>query len=82
MVNHVDRKCNEIIFKKCVSPRCSHCTVNPVVSKKAWEYLTSIDFNWPNPMKSEDRVDHYMTYIEMQQKNYTNYLTGKESIII
>ena len=33
MCNHIDRKSNEVIFRKCVNPRCKHCQGSPVISK-------------------------------------------------
>ena len=45
---HMGRKSNEIIFMKCVEPRCPHCKDRPIISKNAWSYMLEREFKWAN----------------------------------
>lgn len=65
MLDHVDRKSHELIFMKCVKPRCLHCSTNPIISNQAWEFLKDSDFIWFNPVESGRHEGHFMTFLEM-----------------
>ena len=65
LFKHIDRKSNEVIFCKCVDPRCSHCTKHPIMSTQTWQFLSERGFNWFNPKPSMETPDHYLTFIEM-----------------
>ena len=77
MIKHVERrKSYEIIFKKCVNPRCSHCVDKPVISTVAWGYLREHDFKFPNPVPSINHQGHYQTFLEVEQLNSEFVKTG------
>ena len=67
MFKHLERKSNEVIFRKCPDPRCSYCVENPPKQSPAWNYLAERDFKWPNPVPSTDYPEHYMTFMEIEQ---------------
>ena len=62
MIKHVERKSHEIIFKKCVNPRCSHCADNPVILTVAWDYLRERDFKFPNAVPSINHQEHFLKW--------------------
>ena len=76
MLAHCDRKSHEVIFKKCVRPRCNHCTSSPVIATNAWSYLKEREFKWANPVESVSNPEHYKTFIEMEDVEVENMLTG------
>ena len=76
VANHIDRKSNEIIFTKCIYPRCKHCFSNPIISKKAWEDIKERNFKWPNPILSQQFPDHYKTFIEIDTLDESNIITS------
>jgi len=76
MLKHIERKSNEIIFRKCNNPNCRHCLNHPIVSKKSWEYLHSKNFKWPNPTESESFPGHYKTYLEVDEIDEEFLTTG------
>ena len=67
LFNHLEKKSNEIIFRKCSRPACSHCVENPIIAVKAWEELERCDFKWPNPVSSDEFLGHFKTYREIMQ---------------
>lgn len=75
-MKHMDRKSNEIIFRKCNDPRCTHCSKRPVISTKAWNFLKERDFKWPNPIPSIKYPGHYMTFLEVEQITNEELVTG------
>ena len=72
----MDRKSNEIIFRKCADPRCLHCSKRPVIAKEAWDYLKERDFKWANPVPSLNYPNHYITFVEVSQLDKDFLLTG------
>ena len=66
MLKHADRKSNELIFMKCVNPRCKHCSENPIIATTAWEDLKKNDFKWYNPMayfgKRTNKQEHFLNF--------------------
>ena len=52
MFAHMERKSNELIFRKCVDPRCKYCPTQPVKCIKLCNYLEERDFKWSNPLPS------------------------------
>ena len=76
MIKHVERKSHEIIFKKCVNPRCSHCADKPVILTVAWGYLRERDFKFLNPVPSINHQGHYQTFLEVEQNNSEFIKTG------
>ena len=76
MRKHIDRKSNEVVFRKCVDPSCSYCTEHPIISTKAWDYLKERDFKWPNPTTSLTCPVHYKTYLEIDELDAQHYQTG------
>lgn len=75
MIKHIERKSNEVIFKKCSNPRCGHCNSRPIISQKSWQYLQERDFKWPNPVSSLENPGHYKTFMEISDVD--DYLTGE-----
>jgi len=75
-MKHVDRKSNEVIFRKCVDPRCSHCSERPIISRKAWDFLKERDFKWSNPIASLMNPGHYMTFSEVELLDNDELKTG------
>ena len=80
MIKHVERKSHEIIFKKCVNPRCIHCADKPVISTVAWGYLRERDFKFPNPVPSINHQGHYQTFLEVEQLSSESIKTGNSFI--
>ena len=77
MIKHVEkRKSYEIIFKKCVNRRCSHCVDKPVISTVAWGNLREHDFKFPNSVPSINHQGHYQTFLEGEQLNSEFVKTG------
>ena len=76
MIKHVERKSHEIIFKKGVNLRCSHCADKPVISTVAWVYLRERDFRFPNQVPSINHQVHYQTFLEVEQLNTEFIKTG------
>ena len=76
MRKHIDRKSNEVVFRKCVDPSCSYCTEHSIISTKAWDYLKERDFKWPNPTPSLTCPGHYKTYLEIDKLDAEHYQTG------
>ena len=77
MLKHADRKSNELIFMKCVNPRCKHCSENPIIATTAWEDLKKNDFKWYNPMASTKFPGHYMTFLESLEVDTQLHKTGE-----
>lgn len=77
MFSHMERKSNELIFRKCPEPRCNYCPENPVKALQLWNYLRDQDFKWPNPMPSPQHPGHYMTYMELENIDKNSLKTGK-----
>ena len=78
ILKHLDRKSNELIYRKCTDPRCDHCSSNPILSKKS--FLKMSDFKWPNPKPSSMHDNHYMTFMEMSNLECDEYLTGNQGL--
>ena len=76
MLDHMERKSNELIFRKCIEPRCTHCSSNPVKAVKAWEYLKNRDFKWANPVPSTKYPGHFMTFLEIEELDTVYLKTG------
>ena len=76
MCKHMDRKSNEVVFRKCVDPSCSHCTEHQIISTKAWDYLKERDFIWPNPTPSLTCPVHYKNYLEIDELDAQHCQTG------
>ena len=68
MVKHLDRRRNELIFRKCDDPLCSHCVSNPVHATAAFEFLRRRNFCVSEPEKSKNHPEHYSTFLEMCEK--------------
>ena len=76
MCKHIDRKTNEVVFRKCVDLSCLHCTEHPNISTKAWDYLKERHFKWPNPTSSLTCPGHFKTYLEIDELDAQHYQTG------
>ena len=76
MIKQVERKSHEMIFKKCVNPRCSHRADKMVILSVAWDYLRVCDFKFPNPVPSINHKGHYQTFLEVEQLNSEFMKTG------
>ena len=76
MAKHLERKSNEIVFKRCANPRCKHCVDKPIVSVKAWNYLKERNFKWSNPVSSSTHPGHYQTFAETEQLDPQFIKTG------
>lgn len=76
MAKHIDRKSNEVIFRKCSEPRCYHCSTHPIIAKEAWGFLKDRDFKLPNPIPSLDHPGHYMTFKEVELMDNSELKTG------
>ena len=77
MMKHIDRKSNEVIFRKFVDPRCDHCSSSPIISTEAWNYLKEREFKWPNPIPSTaDHPGHFKTFIEIDKLDSESITTG------
>ena len=73
---HMERKSNEIIFRKCVEPRCPHCIDCPIISKNAWSYMLEREFKWANPVESMEYPGHYQTFCEIENLDSDAIQTG------
>ena len=73
---HMERKSNEIIFMKCVEPRCPHCIDCPIISKNAWSYILEREFKWANPIESMEYPGHYQTFCEIENLDSDSIQTG------
>ena len=81
MIKHVEkRKSYEIIFKKCVNRRCSHCVDKPVISTVAWGNLREHDFKFPNSVPSINHQGHYQTFLEVEQLSSESIKTGNSFV--
>lgn len=80
MLAHMERKSHELIFRKCIDPKCDYCSTHPIVARNAWTSLKEDGFRWPNPQTSNEHPGHFMTYIELTQQDAQFYLTGDEGI--
>ena len=76
MCKHIDQKSNEVVFRKCVDPPCSHCTEHLIISTKSWDYLKKRDFKWPNPTPNLPCPCHYKTYLVIDELDAQHYRTG------
>ena len=74
--NHMERKSNEIIFMKCLEPRCPHCKDRPIISKNAWSYMLEKEFKWDNPVESMEFPGHYQTFCESENLDSDAIQTG------
>jgi len=79
-MKHMERKSNEVIFKKCVDPRCDHCSSRPIISTAAWDFIKERDFVWPNPIPSPTYENHYMTFLEMCEIGNEFLITGNAGL--
>ena len=78
MLKHVDRKSNELIYMKCVNPRCNHCSQNLIIATDAWEDLKEIEFKWHNPAVSTKFPGHYiLTSLESLEVGKEMHKAGK-----
>ena len=77
MLEHADRKSNELIFMKYVNPRCKHCSENPIIATIAWEDLKKNDFKWYNLMVSTKFPGHYMAFSESLEVDIQLHKTGE-----
>ena len=73
---HMGRKSNEIIFMKCVEPRCPHYKDRPIISKNAWSYVLEREFKSANPVESMEFRDHYQTFCEIENLDSDAIQTG------
>ena len=80
LFDHLEKKSNEIIFRKCVRPSCKHCTENPIIATKAWEELQQSGFKWPNPVESENFPGHFKTYREIIESPSSDFIVGDEGL--
>lgn len=69
LLNHVDRKNNELVFMKCSDGSCDHCTLHPVRAKKLFKFLNGNKMLLFNPMESDQHPGHYYTFLEMCKKS-------------
>ena len=80
LFKHIHRKWNELIFSKCVDPRCFHCSERPIMSKETWEFLKEREFKWANSKSSVEHPEHYLTFIEMCDIGNEYLLTGDDGM--
>ena len=73
---HVDRKSNELIYLKCVDPRCEYCTSNPNKAVDAWKYLKEREFKWPNQEPLTSHTGHFQTFMEVERIDKDFISTG------
>ena len=59
MVKHMVWRKNELIFRKCEDPLCSHCSSKPVCTTTAFEFLKRRKFIMFEPQESEQHSGHY-----------------------
>lgn len=69
LLNHVDRKNNELVFMKCSDGSCDHCTLHPVRAKKLFKFLNGNKMLLFNPTESDQHPGHYYTFLEMCKKS-------------
>ena len=62
---HMERKTCELIFRKCVEPRCIYCLKHAVRALNTWQYIKERDFKWANPLPSLHYSGHFMTFVEI-----------------
>ena len=68
MLKHMDRRKNEVTFRKCDDPLCQHCSSNPVHATAVFEFLRRKKYILFEPLKSEKHPDHYCTFLELCEK--------------
>ena len=77
MLKHVPRKSNELIYMKCLNPRCNHCSKNPIITTDTWEDLKKNEFKWHNLVASTKFPGHYMTFLESLEVGKEMHKTSK-----
>ena len=80
MLKHMERKSNELVFRKCQDLICHHCTKNPVKATEFWNYLEKRHFKLPNPLQSQHHPGHYMTFLEIEEKPHDDICTGDDGL--
>jgi hypothetical protein len=65
LLKHCDRRRNELIFMKCTSPSCLHCSSKPIVAVEAMKFIRENGGTLFSPLKSTQHPDHYHTFLEM-----------------
>ena len=70
LVQHVDRRHNEITFAKCQffgEVLCDYCAENPPQANKALDLLKKSNGSLFEPTPSPDLENHYLTYLQMRE---------------
>ena len=70
LVQHVDRRHNEITFAKCQffgEVLCDYCAENPPQANKALDLLKKSSGILFEPTPSPDLENHYLTYLQMRE---------------
>ena len=65
MLQHIDRRHNELIFSKCSKADCSHCTSHPVRATDSYTFLQRRNKIMFNPQPSKNCQEHYSTFLDM-----------------
>ena len=68
MLKHMDRRKNEVTFRKCDDPLCQHCSSKPVHATAVFEFLRRKKYVLFEPLKSEKHPNHYCTFLGLYEK--------------
>ena len=64
ILQHCNKRRNELIFMKCTSADCAHCLTHPVQNVAAMDLLRQRKGQFLSPMESPTHPGHSLTYIE------------------
>ena len=76
MMKHLDRRKNELTFRKCDDPLCLHCVSKPVRATAALGFLQGRKFCMFEPQKSKKHPGHYSTFLEMCEEEPDDLLSN------
>ena len=65
MIDHMDRRKNELVFMKCEQSNCSHCQHSPFQAQDTFQFLKKWNMALFTPQTSTSHPGHYKTFIEM-----------------
>ena len=79
LLSHVCRHHNELIFMKCESGSCNHCTQHPVRATDAFS-LIQHETNMFYPLSSTQHPSHFCTFLEMCNKKVNELPTADQHL--
>ena len=80
LLSHVRRHHNEIIFLKCESSTCEHCSKHPVRATESFSFLKQCEMKMFYPLPSTQHPGHYCTFLEMCNISTTELPTADQHL--